>query len=905
MQNSTEILSHPDVILICESWCNKTIANSTLQLSNYTLKSRLDRLDTVNGIGGGLLIYAKNDITIIPNNIQSDFNQFASIKVLDKTNKTDLTIFLIYRSPNSSNANIECLNNLFLNCDNNCLFLGDFNFPSIDWRTFQCDAKSRPFVDTVTENDFIQLVDFPTHIRGNILDLAVTNCPDRILNVEDVGNIGNSDHSAIMVEVLSDHREIEDNAKILNWKRADLKSMDTYIKNNMPDLKNCNDMDYAWNSLKDTISNGIDLFVPIKTKEELKQPIWASRYLVKLSKTKRKKWTEYCKNRTNANYSAYKNIEKKCKKVVRNCKRNYEKKISKSRNNNIFNSYIRSKTKSRPDVGPLKTDGKVITDNQEMAQNFNDYFASVFTHDDEPDFDIPLNANLRNNLSNLFFTFKDVKKKLKDLEPKHSSGPDGITNYILKTFREILYKPITYICNLSLRSNSIPCDWKNANVTPIHKKGTKGDNSNYRPISLTSVVCKIMESVMKDKIVNHIEENGLMRKSQFGFMKGKSTTLNLLEFFDQVVKNLDDGKPTDVIYLDFSKAFDKVSITKLLTKVRSFGICGKLYEWIKNWLTDRKQRVIIKGKGSNWVDVLSGVPQGSVLGPLLFLIYINDIDDCATTIDKLRKFADDTKLGHCINSGNDKEKLQQALDRIVEWGNKWKMEYNVGKCKVLHIGQSNPCHGYYMNGTALKEVENEKDLGIWYSKNLKPSLHCLEAARIAKGILYQIARNFHFRDKKVFLDLYKKHVRVHLEYASPAWSPFRIGDIEVLEKVQQKFVNMVSGLNGTTYEQKLSELDLPTLAERRLRFDMIQTFKIIKGIDKVDANNFFRYNQQERTRNNHPLNLIQRHSKTDTCKNFFSSRVIQHWNNLPAHVKNSENLEQFKCRLDSHLKQNR
>jgi hypothetical protein len=230
-------------------------------------------------------------------------------------------------------------------------------------------------------------------------------------------------------------------------------------------------------------------------------------------------------------------------------------------------------------------------------------------------------------------------------------------------------------------------------------------------------------------------------------------------------------------------------------------------------------------------DVDSGVPQGSVLGPLAFIVFINDIDDLTRLITIMNKFADDTKLGNIVTSQSDIDDLQKCIDDLVSWAEAWGMQFNVKKCKVMHIGRNNPKAQYTMNGTVLESTDEERDIGVKVHKSLRPSKQCTESARRANAVLGQISRAFHYRNKYTFIDLYKQYVRPHLEFAVPAWSPWTQGDREVLEKVQRRAVRMVSGLRGTTYEEKLAEIGILTLEERRLQYDLVQTFKIIRGFD--------------------------------------------------------------------------
>ena len=429
-------------------------------------------------------------------------------------------------------------------------------------------------------------------------------------------------------------------------------------------------------------------------------------------------------------------------------------------------------------------------------------------------------------------------------------------------------------------------------MIPIYKKGSKSEPGNYRPVSVTSVCCKLLKSLIKDDIMQHLASNKPIHNSQHGFMPGRSCTSNLLAFLDKLTEAADKGIPTDVVYLDFAKAFDKVPTERLLKKVGKHGIGGRIGNWIRAWLTGRRQRVTVNGKMSGWQRVISGVPQGSVLGPVLFLIFINDLDHMATKKQLLLKFADDTKVAQQIESARDAEELQECLNKLNKWAADWGMQFNTAKCHVMHVGRNNPKHVYNMGGTILEQTEAERDIGVIVTNNLKPSQQCKKAAQTASTVLSQILRAFHFRDMHVFLRLYNQYVRPHLEFAVPAWSPWTQEDRERLEKVQQRAVKAISGLRGRTYEERLVELSLPSLEERRLEMDMAQTYRTMN----CEMRNMF-----ERADTRRPTRaasgkdkLIKKRSNNEFRKQFFSSRVVEDWNRLPDTVKEAKTTSAFK-----------
>ena len=259
--------------------------------------------------------------------------------------------------------------------------------------------------------------------------------------------------------------------------------------------------------------------------------------------------------------------------------------------------------------------------------------------------------------------------------------------------------------------------------------------------------------------MDHLLTNHLIKSSQHGFMPKKSCTTNLLEFLEIITNYIDNGDPMDIIYLDFSKAFDKVPHQRLLRKMEALGISGNLLKWTESWLSDRRQRTVLNGCCSDWSPVISGVPQGSILGPFLFVIFINDIDSCTEHLTVMRKFADDTKLGNRALNLVDCTIMQETIDKLLSWADTWCMSFNVSKCKVMHIGRNNIKHTYTMNNTPLVVTDKERDIGVNISNNLKPSNHCADAARRANAILTQISKAFLYRDKNIFLQLYKQFVR--------------------------------------------------------------------------------------------------------------------------------------------------
>jgi hypothetical protein len=657
-----------------------------------------------------------------------------------------------------------------------------------------------------------------------------------------------------------------------------------------------------WEMIKREMRECMKRYVPTRGGRKRKYPRWMNRKILRLIKAKEKQWKKFKNRPSHENQRRYKRTRNKVCSEIREAKLYFELKLSEQikEDPKSFYAYARSKSKIRDGIGPLRWKDKMVEDSLEMARVFNEYFGSVFTREDSSN--IPeVNTEAQNEvLSDIEITEEMILKAINQMKKNKAAGVDGFGTTFVKGCSEGLMEPLVQLMRGSFENTIVPEDWKRANVSVIFKKGDKKNPANYRPVSLTSNVGKIMEKIIKEEIVKLLEKNQSIRDSQHGFRNKRSCLTNLLTFMEKVAEDLDSGEVVDVVYLDFQKAFDKVPHLRLIAKLEEIGVKGRVLKWIKEWLQGRKQRVVINGEASEWEDVLSGIPQGSILGPLLFLIYINDID-CGI-ISNILKFADDTKIYGKVGTSRGIEELRKDLETLCKWSEKWQMKFNIAKCKVMHIGAKNSGAEYKMKDEKLDEIIEEKDLGVIISSSLKVGKQCAKAASKGNQILGLIKRTFISKQKSIMLNLYKSLVRPHLEYCIQAWRPHLVKDICILEKVQKRATRMIEECIGKSYTERLQFLGLTTLETRRTRADMLEVYKILNGFEGIRENSFFKVHCTN-TRG-HSKKLYKERVNKDVLKFSFGNRVVDQWNTLPDEVIKATSINSFKNRIDNYLSNN-
>ena len=366
---------------------------------------------------------------------------------------------------------------------------------------------------------------------------------------------------------------------------------------------------------------------------------------------------------------------------------------------------------------------------------------------------------------------------------------------------------------------------------------------------------------------------------------------------------LDNDVSIDAAYMDFKKAFDTVPHQRLINKLKGYNINGNILNWISSFLTNRYQYVKINNSTSEKRIVSSGVPQGSVLGPTLFIYYINDLPNVVKNIN-IKIFADDTKAYKGIKSEDDAIVLQKAIDEMFQWTQKWLLQFNKDKCKILHLGKNNPKYNYTIgeeeNKVTLSETELEKDLGIYIDPNLDFKKHIKSIVKKASHTSYKILKNFSYKTSSILVPLFKTLVRPILEYGNNVWTNKLKKYTTKIENVQRKFTKHIKGLSKLTYEERLKKINLPSLEFRQKRGDMIQVFKIAKKFyDPLSTDTIFNFSSSSRLRG-HNYKISKQYVNKSKYANFFSNRVINEWNNLPDYIVNAKTINEFKNLYDKH-----
>lgn len=542
------------------------------------------------------------------------------------------------------------------------------------------------------------------------------------------------------------------------------------------------------------------------------------------------------------------------------CANNYF--LENVQNDNYIFQFANSLFKKKKNI--LTFENKNITDNQEKADLFNKHFCSIFSIDNNiiPHFE-ELNKSC---ILNVIFTKFNVIESILSLKSKKSAGIDNIPPIFYKKLVNELSEPLSIIFMTSFLKKEIPSQWKISIIVPVLKDDNSYDISNYRPISITCVASRIMEKIIYKKLLEYFLENNLINKYQYGFIPGKSITTQLMSFFNLCHK----GK-TDIVYLDFCKAFDSIIHSKLIYKLEKYGVDQDLKDFCNCFLSNRYQVVKVGNKYSTKSKVISGIPQGTVLGPLFFIIYINDIINCIKQ-SHIMIYADNIKLFKQINNVSDYNNFKKDIENIFEWSKEWQLNINIHKCYVLKF--SHLFSKYEINNQKIKVVEKINDLGLIITNKYNyfrfHYKHIIDKSISRINILLKHKQN---HNNSFLINIFIYHIRPILETNSEIWNPYSKNIISKIENVQKYFTRRLNDMWNKSYNERLKILNLELLESRRIKKDLVFIYKIINNHIEINFEDFFIWIDEDKK-------IISQKRK----KTFFSKSIFI-WNNLDVNIK--------------------
>ncbi|MCG7883757.1 MAG: reverse transcriptase family protein [Candidatus Thiodiazotropha endolucinida] len=903
------------IISLTETWLNESKLTEDLTFNEYQKPFRRDR---VGDSHGGILVYVKRDI---PCKRRSDL-EIANVECIwievNIRNKK-LLLGTFYRPPNASPlilSNIEQSIGLAVDTgiENICI-TGDLNLNMLNRHSM------KKIIDICQSYNLHQLIDEPTHFTetsSSILDLILINNV-RLVEISGVSEPFLLQDIRYHCPVFAVFSFTKPHSKTFTrdvwlYEQGDFDTLRQRVAEFDWDSIKCEDVNQYAVNFTNVLTNLAKECIPNKKVRVRPQDLpWINGTVRKLMRKRNRLYKKYKLNKTAERFNAFKKARNDVTTLLRKLKREYFTSLAeKLKTSNLsssdywktLKSFIKPTTNSS--IPPIFNDGSYVSDNNKKAKLLNDFFVNQTNLDDA-------NATLPNvllsdrvSLDNIIFSPDEVKSVLQTLKLGKSSGPDNINNRILKELAYPISKPLSDLFNYSLSRGSFPDTWKQANVSPLYKKDDPSLVSNYRPISLLSAVGKTMEKIVHKHIFNYFEDNNIITCLQSGFVPGDSTVNQLVDIYNTFCKALDDGLEVRAIFCDISKAFDRVWHKGLLFKLKRAGINGLLLDWLEDYLSDRKQRVVIPGGSSQWEYIKAGVPQGSILGPLLFLLYINDVVQNVQSCIKL--FADDTSLYIIVdNPINAAMLLNSDLETIHKWAETWLVKFNPSKSESLLVSRKTNINRHpplVMNNEYINEVTHHKHLGIFLSNDGTWHEHINYITSKAWQRIYIVRKLKFLLDRDSLNAAYISFIRPVLEYADIVWDNCTQYEIDLIEKIQIEAARIVTGATRlASFELLYRETGWEPLYKRRYKHKMFQFYKMYSGLSPtylttlvpLTVENTSTYNLRG-SQNFRPLL-----TRTQLYYKSFLPSCIREWNELPLDFRSSPSLASFKHKLNADI----
>ena len=842
-----------DLIALTETWLDDRTKSSYLFGAEYD-GFRCDRgpLNSLKKIGGGILLAVRRRLKArqIVNAEWSNLEQvWVSIQLADRK----LFICTVYFPPDRTRdkhlidthvQSVEAITAMAKPCDE-IIIIGDFNLPNLFWVPsyngfFYPDPDRSTFhacaLDLLDGYSAASLQQINNNFNenGRCLDLCFFGTSDIAprLNYAPTPLVKSVPHHPALILTIDNRHSIDyrvlPTAVRFNFRRADYDGLLHALRNtDWVNILNSTDIDLAVNDFTTTVNGLIARFVPKMKEQSRKYLPWQSSELRRLKRLKNAAFKKLSTNVTLSLRDHYRQINYEYKSLRRRCYSDYRRKIEGNlkRNPRKFWDFVNEQRKEFGLPSVMQLADEKADNSHDICRLFAAKFSSVFCNEvlttrqvNDAAINVPLPAH---SITSINIDEHAIRTAVVKLKHSYSPGPDGIPATLLKKCTSGLLTPLGHLFRLSLSTGRFPSPWKKAFMFPVFKKGDRANVENYRGISALCATSKLFELVVIEPIFSHCQLS--IAEEQHGFLPKRSCATNLLCFTGYVIDSFTERYQTDAIYTDLSAAFDKVNHRIAVAKLDRYGFGGDLLSWLESYLSERTIRVKIGDESSDSFPATSGIAQGSHLGPLLFLLYFNDVNN-SLKCPRL-SFADDLKLFNKIKNDADTRFLQQQIDVFVHWCKLNRMVLNPSKCSVISFTRKKqPIHfDYNLNGIQIQRVANVKDLGVILDAKLTFKQHIsfiVAKASRQMGLIMRMTRDF--KNIQCLVTLYCSLVRSSLEYCSVVWLPYYNNAIHRIESIQRRFVRYALRLlpwrqpmRNTRYEDRCQLLRIDTLQVRR------------------------------------------------------------------------------------------
>lgn len=906
-----------DILVFSESWLKPEIKDHSIAIENFLPPQRTDRF---NRPGGGVVVYVK-DSFLLKRRSDLEIQGLEAVWVEIRIHGKTLLLGGFYRPPKSNNDYfnliLESVDRAYNTNITDIVITGDFNYNMLS-------ADASKLKELISQYNLIQTLTEPTHFTENsssLIDLFLIRNEGNVLCSEVIDPFIPDQtryHCPILLLLKFLRPQVKSTKrKIWNYAKADFNRYRTLLleSNIENDIETNDNIEQNVESIFQVIKEASEQAIPHKivTIRPQDHP-WISCAIRKLIRKRKRAYKKY-KRTSNLHYwNKYKRLRNTCVSEIRESKKSYYENLQRLLSTENINSKLFWKTSkqmlnlksSSTKIPTLFLNGVSSENETDKANMLNDYFSSQTVINNQNK-QIPfLDLVIESTLDSIIISVQDVKDVLQNLDPYKAHGPNHISPYLLKEGASILSKSFTIIFNRSLLQGYFPSSWKDGYLTPIHKKDDKSLPMNYRPISLLDPIGKVMERCVHKHLFNYIQENRILTPFQSGFIPGDSTTFQLLHTYHTFCEAVDSGKEVRVVFCDISKAFDRVWHRGLLYKLSRIGCSDHVIKWFSSYLSNRRQCVILSGATSEWASVHAGVPQGSILGPLLFLIFINDIVKNINSC--IRLFADDTSLYIIVeNPQAAAVSLNLDLNTISDWALDWLVDFNARKTMSLLISLKSNAVSHphlFMNDTIISESTSHKHLGITFSNTCSWTEHISKIIETASTRL-NLLRALKFKiNRKSLEKIYIAFIRPLLEYSDSVWDNCSTECKNQLESIHNEAARIVSGATKLcSLEKLLAELGWETLQQRRTKHKLIIFYKIVNGLTPDylpdvlpplvgDGNPYS-------LRNANDIQTMR--ARTNLFFNSFFPSTIRAWNNLPQDIKDAASVTSFKYRLNRNM----